>query len=125
MFMFSEVLYILALTSTKVSILLFYLRVFRRRVFRTIVTVITVFVIASGFAFIFAIIFQCTPVRGAWDKTISSKCIDVNALAFSNSGVSIAQDLVILFLPVSELATLQMSVRKKLGVLGMFSIGGL
>jgi hypothetical protein len=87
--------------------------------------VITGFVIASGLAFIFAIIFQCSPVAGAWDKTISSKCVDVNALAFSNSGVSIAQDLVILFLPVPELASLQMSLRKKLNVLGMFSIGGL
>jgi len=87
--------------------------------------VITGFVIASGLAFIFAIIFQCSPVAGAWNKTLSSECIDVNALAFSNSGVSIAQDLVILFLPVSELASLQMSLRKKLSVLGMFSIGGL
>jgi uncharacterized membrane protein len=86
---------------------------------------ITGFVIASGFAFIFAIIFQCSPVAGTWDKTLSSKCVDVNTLAFSNSGISIAQDLVILFLPVSELATLQMSLRKKLNVLGMFSIGGL
>lgn len=87
--------------------------------------VITAFILASGFAFIFAIIFQCSPVAGAWDRTLSSKCVDVNALAFSNSGVSIAQDLIILFLPVSELAALQMSLRKKLNVLGMFSIGGL
>jgi hypothetical protein len=87
--------------------------------------VIIAFVIASGLAFVFAIIFQCNPIAGAWDKTLSSKCIDVNALAFANSGVSIAQDLVVLFLPVSELVGLQMSLRKKLSVLGMFSIGGL
>lgn len=115
----------MALAFTKVSILLFYLRVFRRPVFRTIVTVIIGFVIASGLAFISAIIFQCNPVAGAWDRTLSSKCIDVNGLAFANSGVSIAQDLIILFLPVSELIGLQMSLRKKLNVLGMFSIGGL
>jgi hypothetical protein len=94
-------------------------------VFRTTVMAIIAFVIASGLAFIFAIIFQCSPIAGAWDKTLSSKCVDVNALAFANSGVSIAQDLIVLFLPVSELVGLQMSLRKKLSVLGMFSIGGL
>jgi hypothetical protein len=115
----------LALASTKVSILFFYLRIFRRPMFRTVVSINIGFVIASGIAFIFAIIFQCNPVAGAWDKSLSSHCIDITALAYSNAGIAIAQDMIILFLPVSELVDLQMSLRKKLNVMAMFGIGGL
>lgn len=93
--------------------------------FRTVVMINIGFVIASGIAFIFAIIFQCNPVSGVWDKTLSARCIDVTALAYANAGVGIAQDVIILFLPVSELADLQMSLKKKLNVMAMFGIGGL
>jgi hypothetical protein len=107
------------------SILLFYLRVFSRPVFRAVVLWNIAFVGVTAIASILVIIFQCSPVSGIWDKTITSKCIDANALAYSVSGIGIVQDLLILFLPVSELATLRMNLRKKLNVIGMFSIGGL
>jgi hypothetical protein len=124
-FLVAEVFYILILAFTKVSILMFYLRVFQRPLFRKIVMVNVGFVILIGVIFMFVVIFQCNPVNGFWDKTIESTCVDANAVAYSAAAVGIFQDFVVLFLPIPELYGLQMSTRKKCNVIGMFSIGGL
>jgi hypothetical protein len=93
--------------------------------FFTIVKITIGFVLAVGFAFILATIFQCKPISGAWDKSSSPTCSNGNTIIYIGSGFGIAQDLLILFLPVPELLALQMTTKKKLNVLGMFSIGGL
>jgi hypothetical protein len=74
----------------------------------------------------FVIIFQCKPIRAIWDYTIPrSNCINLNAFAFSNAGIGIAQDLTILFMPIPELLQLQMNLTKKLNLMFMFSLGSL
>jgi hypothetical protein len=82
-------------------------------------------VTAAGIAFTLAIVFQCTPIGGAFDRNIPSTCINLNAAAFSSSGISIAQDLVILFLPLPQLQLLNMSLKKRLNLMFMFSLGSL
>jgi hypothetical protein len=85
-----------------------------------------VFVISSGLAFNFAIMFQCKPMSGAWDWTVPrSQCINLNGMAFANAGVGIVQDVIILFMPIPNLLTLQMSTMKKLNLMGLFSLGSL
>jgi hypothetical protein len=120
-----EVLYVVILITTKVSILMFYRRVFQRPLFQTLISWNVGFVILTGTAFVPVIIFQCSPINGFWDKTIASKCIDASAVAYSFSGISIAQDVLVLLLPIPELATIQLGRKEKWSVMVMFSIGGL
>lgn len=84
------------------------------------------FAVVSGLAFNFVILFQCTPISGAWDWTIPrSQCINLNAMAFANAGLGIMQDAVILFLPVPNLLHLHMNSLKKINLMFIFSLGGL
>jgi hypothetical protein len=74
-------------------------------------------------AFILVIIFQCKPINGVWDRSVQSKCLSIKAIAFSSAAISIAEDFLILLMPITQLIGLQMTLRKKLNLLGMFSVG--
>lgn len=68
---------------------------------------------------------SCHPVAYFWDRDLHGQCLDVNALAYANSGMSIAQDLIIIALPLPVLTKLNMSMKKKIGVGFMFAVGSL
>lgn len=70
-------------------------------------------------------IFQCQPISYFWNRDIRGTCIDVNALAYANSGASMGQDVLIVCLPIPIVVKLQMSLQKKVGVAIMFALGGL
>jgi len=52
-----------------------------------------------------------------------ARCVNVNAQAYATSSISIAQDFIILLVPVPWLARLNVGLRKKINILLMFSIG--
>jgi len=70
-------------------------------------------------------VFSCHPVAYFWDRDLHGQCLDVNALAYANSGMSIAQDLIIIALPLPVLTKLNISTKKKVGVAIMFAVGSL
>ncbi|KAK1772292.1 hypothetical protein QBC33DRAFT_4525 [Phialemonium atrogriseum] len=127
LFYIAESLYLAIISLTKLSILCFYLRIFPNRTFRRLVFAVTTWVTVSALVFILMQIFQCTPIDfvwKGWDGTYGPhKCLNVNVLVFTAAGFSIAQDIVIIFMPIPLLAQLQASWRVKLGVILMFSLG--
>ena len=77
-------------------------------------------------------IFQCVPVSYSWEGWMGAgvfgdasndHCINVNTLTYTAAAFSIAQDIVILVLPVPLLLKLHTSKRRKAGILIMFSLG--
>jgi len=109
----------------KISILSFYLNVFPRKSFRIATIFVMTFVVASVITFTMATVFQCLPVKRAWQLDIHGKCIDYNATGWANAGLNILQDILIVILPIRELRALQISSKKKVGLYAMFSVGGL
>ncbi|RAL09235.1 uncharacterized protein BO97DRAFT_427504 [Aspergillus homomorphus CBS 101889] len=57
-------------TPAKVSILVFYVRIFSTRNFRVAAYIVGAFVVGHGIGILFAAIFQCSPIAYIWDKTI-------------------------------------------------------
>ena len=122
----AETLYLAVILLTKVSLLSFYLRIFPRRGFQIITKVVLLFVITSGLVILFTEIFQCLPVSLNWNKSESGgRCININALSYINGGLSILQDIIILVLPITELVTLKLGRKQKLGVIFVFQVGAL
>ncbi|KAF8861864.1 hypothetical protein BDZ45DRAFT_671444 [Acephala macrosclerotiorum] len=120
----AEILYILVITLVKASILALYFRVFPSQGFRIATAIVTIINVACGFAIIFAIVFQCTPVQLAWNRAIvGGRCTNINELAYAAGAISVALDIIILILPLPELVRLQMSRKKKLNLMFMFSLG--
>lgn len=68
---------------------------------------------------------QCIPVKSVWDTTVHAECIDLHALVYAGAGFSIVEDFVIMLLPITELKSLNLDVRKKIALFFMFALGSL
>ena len=109
----------------KLSILFLYLRIFLNKSFRLAVHITMACIIAQTVANCLAISFQCTPVDSYWDTSIKGTCIHSLGFVYSAAGLSILQDLIIMFLPVLELKALKLDLRKKFALGFMFALGSL
>lgn len=88
---------------------------------------ILVWVVVTMILFQLLSLLQCIPISYNWegwkDKDEAKKCLDLTALAFASAAINIAQDIVILLLPIPRLLKLNTSCKKKVAVLMMFNLG--
>lgn len=122
----AESFYVVTLATTKISVLLLYLRIFPHKSVRyPVIATIGMIAISTTIIF-FMTVFSCHPVTFFWNRDIrGGTCINVNKLAYANSAMSIIQDLLIVALPLPVLAKLNMGRKKKIGVGFMFAVGSL
>jgi hypothetical protein len=127
-FYWVELLYFTQLPLLKLSFLFFYKRIFPGRTIQKIIWVTILFNILYGVAFVIAAVFQCRPISyywTTWDGEHTGRCININALVWANAAISIAVDLWMLAIPLSQLIHLKLSWSKKAGVVIMFCLGTL
>jgi hypothetical protein len=110
---------------TKSSILLLYLRIFVITPFRRVAWVMLALVICWGVGSTFAAIFQCTPVRRVYNNSIEGHCISNTVVWYANGSFNIASDIVILLMPLFVIRSLKLGRRDKIGLILVFTIGGL
>lgn len=126
-FYFMEILYFVQLAILKVGILFFYKRIFPGKEVKRLIWGTIAFNIAFGVAFALAGIFQCQPVSRYWTHwdgvARGGKCVDINALAWTNASISIVVDIWMLGIPLFQVAKLQMAVKEKIAVSLMFAVG--
>jgi|SRR5690242_11620924 len=123
---FMELFYVTSIATTKISILLFYLRIFPRAELRKAIWITIVVCFLYIVSFLTATALQCIPISIAWKKWDGEhrgQCINLNADAWSAAAINIVLDLVVIVLPLNELKKLVMSRRHKFGVMVMF-LGG-
>ncbi|TVY80824.1 hypothetical protein LSUE1_G004009, partial [Lachnellula suecica] len=135
----TRVIYFLVSGITKLSVCFFYLHIFPS-LRKHVLTLIT-FIVACTVAQELATIFQCVPVQGVWDtvRFPDARCIDNVAFSYSASALSVLTDIWTLALPIptvwceypqvlhggktDAIVALQIPTRKKMVVVGMFSLG--
>jgi hypothetical protein len=123
---FDEDLYLTALPLVKISILLFYLRIFPQTWFRYACFATMAACVGYGIAFLLVSVFQCQPIDLAWnhwDGEHVGKCNDINAQGWTSAALNVVLDVVVLALPMPVIAKLELNKRKKVLVLLMFSTG--
>lgn len=69
-------------------------------------------------------VFACDPIRGFWDKSIPSKCIDQNKFFIGITLPNIFFDVATVVLPVREVWHLQLKREKKWAITSIFLLGG-
>lgn len=124
----AEITYIVTLALTKASIVAMYLRIFwAYPPFQFACHVALAFIILPSAGVLLATIFSCRPVPYFWDRDLRPRgtCIDVTALAYANSALAMAQDLVLIALPIGMLWRLHMSRGRKCYIAVMFAVGSL
>lgn len=111
--------------SIRLAILLFYHRLFPTLRMRIAIPIITSIVIGIGIASVFTSIFQCTPIRYSWNKSVEGSCLESNKHYMGGPVTSFLLDLIILILPFEVVWQLQLSTRKKIDLMFVLSVGGL
>ncbi|KAK1907659.1 hypothetical protein P3342_005987 [Pyrenophora teres f. teres] len=122
-FFISWTTYVVVLGLIKVSLVLFYLEIFQTRRFRITAYIVLACIIINSVTIFFVTVFICSPIESFWNRDIKGKCMDLRAIAFANSASAIAQDIVLLILPLVFIQNLQMKRQRKWAVGFMFTIG--
>jgi hypothetical protein len=109
----------------KSSVLLLFLRIFPDPRFRLFTKISLVWIVCNAFAFTMALTLQCIPIDAVWNLSVNGKCINSGAVVFVGAGLSIFEDAVIILLPIMELKSLTLSLRKRLGIILLFAMASL
>ncbi|CEL11520.1 hypothetical protein ASPCAL14622 [Aspergillus calidoustus] len=121
-FVVAVVSYSITVMLTKISILIFYCRIFQARWLTVCSIVIGAIVIMYNLAVILIAGLQCIPLSDLWNG--GSSCINPQPPWFGFSIVNVVTDVAILALPVKPVLSLHLKLSRKLQVLGMFLTGG-
>lgn len=127
--------YLVIVSITKISILLFYYRLFgtpgTRQVFKKLLKITQALVVLWFVASIIPGTFRCHQIDDMWNPIIVSSpderqyCISNSAYYISTSAFNVALDIWILVLPLSIIWTLRVSGRRKIGLSAIFLLGSL
>ncbi|KAN0096026.1 hypothetical protein V8E51_014831 [Hyaloscypha variabilis] len=124
-----QIVYPFGLGVIKISVLFLYHELFPSDNFRNVLFCVMGFIGAMTTACCVAFVFQCTPVHSYWVLSLwapgDRHCINEGALAIASSTLSMVTDIFILFLPLKYLLTLRISMREKIQVILLMSLGGL
>ncbi|RBR26935.1 uncharacterized protein FIESC28_00203 [Fusarium coffeatum] len=110
---------------SKLSILLFYWRIFKQSAIRIPIQVL-LFLSASWLILrTFMVIFHCIPVQAYWDKNIEGAVCKINdaQFFFGTCLTHFALDVVILALPIIEVFKLRLRMGQKVAITALFVIG--
>ena len=121
-----EVFYTIAAALIKFSTLLLYRRIFGSdKSLRIACWVVAGFVTCYSIAQIFESIFQCTPVRKAWQPETPGTCLNVFVAATTPAVFNVVADFATVCLPMPLIWGLQMRWGRKIQVLGIFMLSSL
>ncbi|KAF2091595.1 hypothetical protein K490DRAFT_31609, partial [Saccharata proteae CBS 121410] len=123
---FGEIFYFCSLAMLKVSLCCFYLRIFPAKDFRRAIYIVLGLCVAYGIAFMIVTIFQCNPISYAWtqwDGFHEGSCNNIHLQSWLSAALNIPLDLLVCVLPLRNLSQMNMSLKKKIGVMLMFSLG--
>ena len=121
----SDILYFPAMGLVKISTLLLFGRIFPVQKFHLILRAVGLFISVYSLISVIIMIFQCRPLKGAWDPTIKPDCIPLSNFLIFMGSMNVLTDFLLLCLPLPQLWRLQMRRGTKMQVIGIFSIGGL
>ncbi|KAJ5884424.1 hypothetical protein N7504_011996 [Penicillium tannophilum] len=122
-----ELLFLLGITATKFSILIFYRHIFSVPSFMRINWILMGICACWCIIAFFVIIFECHPVRAMWNyETLRDKdvCIPEGTMIAGFGIAEIPIDIMILAHPIFMVRNLQMPALKRASLMGVFLLGG-
>ncbi|KAB8290255.1 hypothetical protein EYC80_011121 [Monilinia laxa] len=117
------ILYTIALTSSKLSLLALYWRIFRGSTRQWPIIVAVAVNIVWMLVTVCMSIFICNPIRGFWDFGIPSKCFAYNKGFIVNEGLTITLDIVVLVMPAYFISSIKRSLSQKISISSTFLVG--
>lgn len=118
-----ELMYATSISTIKLSILLFYLRVFVNRGLRMATVAAIIFVSVWSIGNFLQVFLICRPFAKTFTPGMDGTCGDQVASFIAIGCFNIITDVIILTLPLPTVWALKMSTPAKLGLTGVFLVG--
>ncbi|KAL4937562.1 hypothetical protein BDV06DRAFT_226830 [Aspergillus oleicola] len=122
MLYFSVPMYNLTLNLTKISMVLLYMRLFTTRVYRIVLIILLIWVVASGLYMVLGTLLICVPVQAFWNQRFEH-CVSQPLVWCLTAALQIFSDLVIVAAPMPQLISLRISLRQKICLVVIFALG--
>lgn len=119
------IVYASAIMAIKLSILLFYRRLFITARFKLVTSIIIGIVLIWWLAVVIVQLLQCRPIQAIWDFSITATCINGTWYYIGVAVPNITTDVIMLCLPVRMVWRLQTSRVHKFALTLTFLTGGL
>lgn len=119
----SQIIFLTGIMLAKISVLQLYLRIFPSKGFRITVFVTHGIVLAWWAAITLLSIFQCKPIDKAYRPWKDGQCISLYGAYYGSGLPDIFTDVIILCLPLRQVAKIQTSVFNKLVIAFFFASG--
>lgn len=118
-----ELIYVVCISTVKLSVLVFYLRVFVNKGLRMATKIALTFVCLWSIGNLLQVFLLCRPFARSYDPTVPGECGDQVASFIAIGAFNIISDIVILGLPLPTVWSLKMTTAAKLGLTGVFLVG--
>ncbi|PWY83997.1 hypothetical protein BO83DRAFT_449317 [Aspergillus eucalypticola CBS 122712] len=120
------IMYIPALGLSKISLIILYYRLSdMQREWRITLWGMTAFVVAYMIVLECLFLFTCEPVHKSWYPDIDGRCWSKAPIFMAGVVASMFIDLVLLVMPLPIVLKLQITSKKRFGLILMFGLGGL
>lgn len=122
----TQPIYLWAITTVKISIALFLLRITPNNTYKRSLWGIIVFLIVYTAACFITLMLQCTNLAILWDPTTKATCwtpTTLRSLSYLNSSLNIATDLLFAILPIPMLWNVQIRGRVKASLICIMGLG--
>ncbi|KAI4943455.1 hypothetical protein J4E91_009365 [Alternaria rosae] len=124
--MATQLLFTAIITFMKVAILLTYIRIFPSKLDKWFCRLMIFYTVTLNTACFFITLFQCSPASTYWEifKYIdTAKCLNIKAIYYFHSAQNTFSDFVIFLWPARNLLNVQVSLRQRVTLTSMFSLG--
>ncbi|PLB54022.1 hypothetical protein P170DRAFT_326887, partial [Aspergillus steynii IBT 23096] len=118
-----EPTYITAVAIIKLSVLLMYNRIFPVRSIRIGSYILGGITLAWLISVDLVAIFQCIPVKKAWNQQLPGTCIDLKGALIGNGVPNFVTDIFILALPGRAIWKLQTGSRQRISIIAVLLSG--
>ncbi|KAK3214384.1 hypothetical protein GRF29_28g2918053, partial [Pseudopithomyces chartarum] len=122
-FWINEILFSIVLGLVKISVLLFYRRVFPVPNFKLATSVMISVIAGWTIAILVVSIFKTDPVSGIWTNPKATYRIDDAAYSISVAAMSLGFDIIILAMPIFVIRSLHLPKARKFAVIAIFWLG--
>ncbi len=117
--------YLFAVSLIKISILLFYKRIFITRRFAISVNIVGAFLVVLSITFLVWHVGQDWPISYNWFPQQPATSIDEFAMYIAAASIELLLDVITLIMPLTVIWTLHLDTSRKWIVSGIFMLGGL
>ncbi|KAJ6083451.1 hypothetical protein N7467_007586 [Penicillium canescens] len=126
----TRLLYVIGIMFIKLSLLWFYLRLDRHGYMKWAVYALSFVVLGLSISSALILIFSCFPPSKFWDitGTVSGHCMSASSQQTfyeANGVLNIVTDILIYLTPIPMLWKVQIPLRKKIALTGVFGLGSL